>query len=740
MTLNKRGVLLPSLSATAWELLFIYVGGSVYKASGAPVDAFLCRTLKGEDHIRAIPSALIIVTKISNKTLRWNIPQIPILFGMAPIHDNNGADAVACQQPESNTSSGNLQRVLQRHQAALTGYGGGPSVYDPPPPYSGPAPSFNAPPPPYYGPQLPYYEPPPPYSETEPVPRLQPAPVQYEASRPCQLGTRLREDIFYYVGGGVYKASSAPVDTFLCRTLKGEDHLQNVTMIFPLTYPTVQNTEPRRRRCDCGCEDNDYDYQEAASTYADNILRGEISSQYDPPPPPYPGPGPSNDAPPPPYWTLYGPKMPYYEPPPPYIETTPAPRPQPVPVQYEASRPCKLGRNLRKDLFYINVMVPISMPANFSVRPQTSTYYLPFKHLPTIFHSSTYLLSSVQASTFYLPLSLLLLHYYPSRLVHSDLVNSGTFTPKSAGLPCIIDGWTTAELRATYLLNRLLIQDSVLDAFCGAGGNTIQFARTCNRVVAIDIDPNKIAMAKHNATIYGVHEKIEFITGDFFELAPRLKADMVFLSLPWGGPPYSKAKEYEVESMLRPRPASELMQVVRTISPNVELFLPRNTRHDQFTPGLWASSTQEEFSLMYSVVLCRFAVGCTVYKASGAPVDAFLCRTPKGEDHRRAIPNIIIKRNAMEYSANSSSLRSGAEPQQQRCRRCDGRCGHSESTYSSITVERVLVRQRVGPTGVRRRTLPVPDPTAAIFCPGAASRCSGAASRSSTTAIIFLLH
>ncbi|KAF9800339.1 hypothetical protein SFRURICE_002908 [Spodoptera frugiperda] len=136
----------------------------------------------------------------------------------------------------------------------------------------------------------------------------------------------------------------------------------------------------------------------------------------------------------------------------------------------------------------------------------------------------------------------------------------------------------------------------VLDALCGAGGNTIQFAQTCNRVVAIDIEPNKIAMAKHKATIYGVHEKIEFITGDFFELAPRLKADVVFHSPPWGGPP--SAKEYEVESMLRPRPASELMQVARTISPNVELFLHRNTRHDQFTPGLWASSTQEEFSLM----------------------------------------------------------------------------------------------------------------------------------------------
>uniref|UniRef100_A0A2H1WXL8 SFRICE_030914 n=1 Tax=Spodoptera frugiperda TaxID=7108 RepID=A0A2H1WXL8_SPOFR len=67
----------------------------------------------------------------------------------------------------------------------------------------------------------------------------------------------------------------------------------------------------------------------------------------------------------------------------------------------------------------------------------------------------------------------------------------------------------------------------------------------------------------------------------------------------------------------------------------------------------------------------------------------------------------------MEYSANSSSLRSGAEPQQQRCRRCDGRCGHSESITTSNTVERVLVRQRVGLTEYgggpsRSRTPPPP--------------------------------
>jgi trimethylguanosine synthase len=41
-------------------------------------------------------------------------------------------------------------------------------------------------------------------------------------------------------------------------------------------------------------------------------------------------------------------------------------------------------------------------------------------------------------------------------------------------------------------------------------------------VIAIDIDPVKIECAKHNAKIYGVLDKIEFITGDFFSLSPKV--------------------------------------------------------------------------------------------------------------------------------------------------------------------------------------------------------------------------
>lgn len=53
-------------------------------------------------------------------------------------------------------------------------------------------------------------------------------------------------------------------------------------------------------------------------------------------------------------------------------------------------------------------------------------------------------------------------------------------------------------------------------------------------------------MAKHNAAIYGVADRIEFIVGDFLTLADSLKADVIFLSPPWGGPQYLKVKKWNI--------------------------------------------------------------------------------------------------------------------------------------------------------------------------------------------------
>jgi len=74
----------------------------------------------------------------------------------------------------------------------------------------------------------------------------------------------------------------------------------------------------------------------------------------------------------------------------------------------------------------------------------------------------------------------------------------------------------------------------VLDACAGAGGNAIGFARAGCEVLAIEIDPNRLAMARHNAEIYGVAGRIKFICGDASRIAPEMKADLLFIDPPWG--------------------------------------------------------------------------------------------------------------------------------------------------------------------------------------------------------------
>ena len=69
-------------------------------------------------------------------------------------------------------------------------------------------------------------------------------------------------------------------------------------------------------------------------------------------------------------------------------------------------------------------------------------------------------------------------------------------------------------------------------------------------MIAIDLDPEKIECARHNAAIYGVADRIEFIVGDYLQLAPSLKADVVFLSPPWGGPNYSQPELFDIKTMI----------------------------------------------------------------------------------------------------------------------------------------------------------------------------------------------
>ncbi|XP_074276827.1 uncharacterized protein LOC141600485 isoform X2 [Silene latifolia] len=150
------------------------------------------------------------------------------------------------------------------------------------------------------------------------------------------------------------------------------------------------------------------------------------------------------------------------------------------------------------------------------------------------------------------------------------------FSKFDHGIKMDEEGWfsVTPEAIARHQASRCG-GGTIVDCFAGVGGNAIQFAKTSKHVVAIDIDPNKIDYAYHNAAIYGVQDNIDFVTGDSLSLASELKADSVFLSPPWGGPDYVKVQRYSIH-MLQPYDGQLLFDTFKVTARMIIMFLPRN--------------------------------------------------------------------------------------------------------------------------------------------------------------------
>ncbi|KAM6141479.1 trimethylguanosine synthase [Phoenicopterus ruber ruber] len=168
------------------------------------------------------------------------------------------------------------------------------------------------------------------------------------------------------------------------------------------------------------------------------------------------------------------------------------------------------------------------------------------------------------------------------------------FSRFDEGIKLDREGWfsVTPEKIAEHIAIRVSQSfncDIIVDAFCGVGGNAIQFALTSKRVIAIDIDPEKLSLARHNAEVYGVADQIEFVCGDFMVLAADLQADVVFLSPPWGGPDYATAEIFDIQTMICPdgypfkvtHRRGCNFQLSKKITNNIVYFLPRNADIDQ---------------------------------------------------------------------------------------------------------------------------------------------------------------
>ncbi|ODM17401.1 hypothetical protein SI65_07076 [Aspergillus cristatus] len=123
----------------------------------------------------------------------------------------------------------------------------------------------------------------------------------------------------------------------------------------------------------------------------------------------------------------------------------------------------------------------------------------------------------------------------------------------------------------------------LVDAFAGAGGNTIAFARTgrWKRIYAIEKDPAVLRCAKHNAKVYGVQDKITWFEGSCFDILKNQLKDLapysiIFASPPWGGPGYRYDQVFNLCTM-EPYSLATLYKEYSAFSEHMVLYLPRTS-------------------------------------------------------------------------------------------------------------------------------------------------------------------
>ncbi|MCU0728281.1 MAG: trimethylguanosine synthase [Planctomycetes bacterium] len=115
---------------------------------------------------------------------------------------------------------------------------------------------------------------------------------------------------------------------------------------------------------------------------------------------------------------------------------------------------------------------------------------------------------------------------------------------------------------------------TVLDALCGVGGTVIAFARTGKLVTTCDIDPDRLAMARENARIYGVENRITFLVDDIREVMGRVEADAVYLDPPWGGKSAAERDRFGLDDYRLD--GRDLLRRAFAITPQVILSMPPN--------------------------------------------------------------------------------------------------------------------------------------------------------------------
>lgn len=137
--------------------------------------------------------------------------------------------------------------------------------------------------------------------------------------------------------------------------------------------------------------------------------------------------------------------------------------------------------------------------------------------------------------------------------------------------------WATHELAAEYRAQRLKCK-TIVDIGCGIGFQSFAFAKTCKKVYAIEIDEEKIKLAKKNAAILG-WKNIEFIHGD--ALSEKVLKQLKNVDIVFCDPERSPEERQRNVASIKPS-IPELLKKYRALTENIAIEFPPQMREIPF--------------------------------------------------------------------------------------------------------------------------------------------------------------
>lgn len=106
----------------------------------------------------------------------------------------------------------------------------------------------------------------------------------------------------------------------------------------------------------------------------------------------------------------------------------------------------------------------------------------------------------------------------------------------------------TMAMKTVELIQKYVKKDKIIitESNGGIGGNTIMFAKHFHKVNVVEILPLHADIIKNNLKVYGLNSKIEVFNEDYLDIMLKLKQDVIFMDVPWGGPDYKNLKNVKL--------------------------------------------------------------------------------------------------------------------------------------------------------------------------------------------------